>query len=261
MDFPYYPADANYLIESMMVGMIIGLVIGLAFAFVFYIFNALGLYKISKNRGYKNAWLAFVPVVNSFVLGGIADNINACYMKKSNHRIWLIVLKLITCALYFVYIAILISTVARFMQEALVYGIEPNPSAFAPMMLIGLLMGTVGIASFVFTCICWYKVFADYSPNNATLFLVLSILFGIAPFFIFAIRNKPSASLYYANQRMNPPQPQYQPQQQAPQYQQPVATQQPLSAEIPTQEPVIQPQESAPDVDLVDKKDNDNNIV
>ncbi len=237
MDFPFYPTDIpSAAIEAVTFGLIFGLVIGLAIAFVFYIFNALGLYQISKRRGYKNAWLAFIPVVNSFVLGGIADNINACYMKKSNHRIWLIVLQLINCALYFAYIGVLFSFMVKVIQQAIYYGAQPQYSDVAPIMLMGLLMGLVSIALLVFTCICWYKIFADYSPNNATLFLILSILFGIAPFFIFAIRNKPSASLYHAAQRANPVPPQY-------------------------QQPVAPPQEAAPNADVSNGENNEDIIL
>ena len=53
------------------------------------------------------------------------------------------------------------------------------------------------------------------------LYLILSLISGLllgqaglAPFFLFAVRNKPSASLYWASQRQSyPPQPPFYPQQ------------------------------------------------
>lgn len=252
MAFPYYSSEVpSYMMEALTFGILIGLFIGLAIAFVFYIFNALGLYQISKKRGYKNAWLAFIPVVNSFVLGGIADNINACYQKKSSYRIWLLILNIVSTFAGGIYAIVAVGNFFQLVQEALIYGAVSSYSGFiAETLLFSSLMSLVSIAMMILNFICQYKLYSDYAPNNATLFLVLSILFSIAPFFIFAIRNKPSASLYYVNQRMNPTPPPYQaPQQpyQAPQqpYQAPQqpyqAPQQPYQA---PQQPYQAPQEN-----------------
>ncbi|MEI3416017.1 MAG: hypothetical protein V8Q43_00305 [Christensenellaceae bacterium] len=54
---------------------------------------------------------------------------------------------------------------------------------------IGLI--ALGIILTVFTYITYYKVYRSCSPDNAVLFLVLSILFSfLTPFFLFACRNK-----------------------------------------------------------------------
>ena len=49
----------------------------------------------------------------------------------------------------------------------------------------------MGIACAVLTYIAYYKVYLSCSPENATLFLVLGILFNLLnPIFIFAVRNR-----------------------------------------------------------------------
>lgn len=58
----------------------------LAYLVVVYILSSIATYKISKSRGYKNAWLAWVPVANSYVLGSIADSIDGYNGKRSYYR-------------------------------------------------------------------------------------------------------------------------------------------------------------------------------
>lgn len=180
----------------------------LGLAFVFYIFDAIGVYQLSKRRGYRNAWLAFIPIANSYALGGLADNINFCYGKKSSFRIWLLVLRIINSFTG----VIMIAPMFTFIAEAINYSYFDETylaQFFTSTMLTSSFIGLISIGLTIVTYICQYKVYSDYSPKNATMFLVLSILFGIAPFFLFAIRNNNSASLYYSAQRNG--QPPYQP--------------------------------------------------
>lgn len=243
MGSPYYSYDMPYdAIGAVSAGIITAAVISFLFVFIFYIFNAIGLYTISKRRGYKNAWLAYIPVVNSYVLGAITDNINTCYNKKSSFRIWLLVLSIVNFVVGFAGFGAIFGNFESFIRDTLIYDSLPNSNIIASIFVSSSLNWLIGIVVFVLTCICQYKIFTDYNKNNATLFLVLSILFHISPFFIFAIRNKPSASLYFANQRINPNQQQYQPPYQQQYYQ---TYQQPnqQSYQQPYQQPFQQPQQ------------------
>ena len=49
-----------------------------------YIIQSLALYKISKEQGNDKAWLAWLPVGSDWVIGKIADNIDAENGKKRN---------------------------------------------------------------------------------------------------------------------------------------------------------------------------------
>jgi len=79
-----------------------------------------------------------------------------------------------------------------------------------PEMAFGMMSGylgvmgivsLIGLANKVFLFIALYRIYVDYDPNNSIMFLILSIFFQITiPFFLFAIRNKPSVSIYYAMQ-------------------------------------------------------------
>lgn len=162
-----------------------------------YLFQAIGLYTMSKRRGYKNAWLAFIPFVNAYVLGGIADNINACMQKRSHHRITLLVTQIINGMVGIFSGGFLI----RFVEAAIYNSYNDYYSGsdrlFIAYIFFMLLVSVASVVYSVFYYISCYKIFADYSNNNGALFLVLSILLGIAPFVIFALRNKAPISLSY----------------------------------------------------------------
>ena len=77
-----YRYDENFVQTVMVVTIVLSAAFALLFLTVFHLFEGFALYRLSKNRGYQRAWLAFIPVVNSWVLGGIADHIGLCAGKK-----------------------------------------------------------------------------------------------------------------------------------------------------------------------------------
>ena len=196
--YNHYDSMYQIFIGTVAAAVIVTAAIGL----VFYLFQAIGLYQMSKRRGYRHAGLAFVPVVGGYVLGGVADNINACYGKKSSWRIWTVVLQ----ALNLVGGAVLLVV---FFQRlpALFYSNYESPyfifSFFMPILTTSLFVSLLSIGYMVVFYIVLYRIFQDYS-TNAVLFVVLSILFGISPFFLFALRAKPSASIAYRSQFYSP---------------------------------------------------------
>src|SRR5665647_3280781 len=49
-------------------------VIALVIVLPFYIIGSIGLMKIAQNKGIDDAWLAWIPFVNLYILGKIVDN-------------------------------------------------------------------------------------------------------------------------------------------------------------------------------------------
>ena len=76
-DYEMFPAEMG---EEMMdviyvfagVLLVFGL-IALVVSLVMVIFQGVGLYTMAKRRGIKHAWLAWIPVGNSWLVGCIAD--------------------------------------------------------------------------------------------------------------------------------------------------------------------------------------------
>lgn len=218
---PYYEQELIFnLFNSIFISIF---VVSFLVAFLFYIFQAIGLYRMSKNRGYQYPWLAFIPIAGSYVLGGVADNINACYGRRSIWRIWTVILSGISIVSSIVSMIYSLSWISDLLNAVFSgfyneYYFLDSFSSFGPMFLFIMLGSLVSLANTVISMVCFYKIYQDYS-RNAILFLILSILFGIAPFFLFAIRNNPSASLLYRGQTVRgwyqnpnppyPPQPPY----------------------------------------------------
>ena len=169
-------------------GLFSGIPSGL-FGIAAYILTALAIYTISRRRGLSKPWLAWIPVINCWLLGSLSDQYQ--YVVKGENkskRKWLLVLNLLISALVLVLVVLmLVAGAAAF-------------SGHHPTELIGLLLGflglalpmaAAGIAYCVIRYMALYDVYRSLDPGNAVLYLVLSILFSpTEPFFLFFNRYK-----------------------------------------------------------------------
>jgi len=164
------------------------LLFALAICAVIYVFSAIGTYKIAKNRNMNAPYLAFIPVANVYLLGLIADDIERTMGKKTSYAKKLLVLSIITFA-----ISIFMMPISFISGFATGMGSTALATAMLiPEVLLAVASFVIAIVLAVYEYIVIYKIFKEYSPENATLFLVLSVLFSIHPFILFAIRNKKS---------------------------------------------------------------------
>ena len=153
-----------------MMGAVLVLVILMAIAATaaVYVLQALSLQTMAKRRGIANAWLAWVPVGSSWLLGAIADDINLRQGKKTSYAIVLLVVT------------------AACMGAGFSLFLIP---------FLGLFSGLFSIAVLVVYYIALYEIYRDYTPRNAVLYLVLSILLGIHWLLLFLLRQKRPLSL------------------------------------------------------------------
>lgn len=165
----------------------------LAYSFVVYVLQSLGLYGISKRRGIHNPWLAWLPIGNVWIIGSISDQYQ--YLVKGRNRNRRKVLLGLYIALYV--LLIIFYLIYFSLMGKMVMGIETeylSPDIALPFMgifLISIPMFAVSVAALVFLYIAYYDLFASCQPENAVLFLVLSVVFNVTiPFFVFAMRNK-----------------------------------------------------------------------
>lgn len=164
----------------------------LAIAGVFYALTAIALKKLSENRGYEKGWLAWIPIANNYLLGSIADSIEAYNGKNKSYRkimLWLSIAPAASGVLMFLTVIL-----------GVVLGNSSSPESsfiIVPIMVIlymALLAGTIALA--IFGYIVLYKIYKDYAPDNAVIYLVLSIFVNVtAPFLLFSIRDKASVSM------------------------------------------------------------------
>ena len=164
-----------------------------------YVLMSLGLYTIAQRRGIKNPWMAWVPVLNLWILGSIADQYR--YVVRGevrSRRKVLIVLAILQAvaviALFVMLISMMVNIMMRLPElermtedQALKFVL----SSVLPMVGALLVMLVVSIVTTVFEYVAYYDLFASCDPENKVLFLVLGILFSVTlPFFVFACRKK-----------------------------------------------------------------------
>lgn len=151
-----------------------------------YIFQSLGLYAIAKRRGMQYPGLAWVPVVQMYIQGGITDDYNQRFEnKKTHYKHILLWLGAGYSVMYIIYLA-------NYMQLITSIFTGYNSGDFRilfSLLAVSLLFSAVGITYLVFKFIALHKLYKSCTKNYVVL-LVLSIIFNVVePFAIFAIRN------------------------------------------------------------------------
>lgn len=161
----------------------------MAFCVVSYVFHALSLYTISKRRGIRNPWLAWIPVGNMWILGSISDQYNYVVKGKVRSRRKILTGLTITVlalgALFYVSLfALMITAVSN-------AGLGAGIGSVLVLLLTILAIVAVGITATVYQYLAMYDLFRSCDPDNAVLYLVLSILFSVVyPVFLFVCRKK-----------------------------------------------------------------------
>lgn len=189
-----------YYEEELIFGILSGLVSSvpsMLFGIASYVMTALALYTISQRRGLNKPWLAWVPVVNVWLLGSLSDQYR--YVVKGENkskRKWLLALTLIIWACALVMVVVAIISIVNIASGAM-YGMTEHQligdslGLVIAILGVGLPVSAASIAYAVIRFMALYDVYKSLDPNNCVVFLVLSILFQVTePFFLFFSRNK-----------------------------------------------------------------------
>ena len=162
-----------------------------------YVLTALSLYTMAKRRGIKNPWLSWIPVVNCWIIGSLADQYR--YVVKGevkNKRKILLTLNIVNVVLAIIMAVVAVVMVVNAVNSTLGFGGEEEIisvvlGAVFGLLGLGLPMVGVGIAIAVVYFMAMYDIYTSCNPQNNVLFLVLSIVFRVTePFFLFFVRNK-----------------------------------------------------------------------
>lgn len=195
MPFEYMDLMEN-LVESVISFGGLGSVLGA----VSYVFCALSLYTIAQRRCIRKPWLAWIPVVNVWILGSISDQYRYVVRGEvKNKRKVLLSVSILKCLLSLLVsvrtIAVVISTVSALMQGAsqdsmmriLLDGLGSSLLLSVPALILSI----VGL---VFELMALYDVYTSCEPENNVLYLILSIVPGIdqitRPLFLFLCRDR-----------------------------------------------------------------------
>lgn len=242
-EYSYTPMDEGIAAVGV-IALVVVLFYLLMFAFLIltYVLQSLGMYTIAKRRGIHKPWLAWVPVGNMWILGSISDQYQ--YVVKGRVRNRRKTLMGLTIAIY----ALMIPVYALYIMMIIFSVASPETVTGEGMVAYGLLvvllalaMMVVAIVAAVFQYIALYDLFVSCDPNNAVMYLVLSIFINVTlPFFMFACRKKDLGMP--PRKPVTPAQPTWQPVQQipaepAPEEPVPAEETAPVEESAPTEEP------------------------
>lgn len=190
----------------------------LAYGVVVYVLDSLGMYTVAKRRGIHHPWLAWIPIANLWILGSVSDQYQ--YVAKGKVRNRRKVLLGLTIATYV--LTFIVAFGAGFSTAMGATGASGDVIGPILLLVIGYLaVFAVAICLAVFQYIAYYDLFVSCNPDNAVVFLILSILFGfLLPFFVFACRKK---DLGMPPRKQAPAEEQREPEEAAPELPQPVA--------------------------------------
>ena len=162
--------------------------LALAFSVVSYVLSAVGMYRIAKRRGVHHAWLAWIPVGSSWLLGSISDHYQYVAKQKVTKRRRVLLILSVACAAMSVIFGV---GAGMLVASGLIVGGSAESVLAVALGTIGYL-GPIGlsIAATVFCYIAYFDLFRSCKPGNAVLFLILSVIFNVTlPFFVFFISN------------------------------------------------------------------------
>lgn len=177
---------ANILLAFAGVLLVIGL-LAVAFGIACYVLESLGMYTIAKRRGIHNPWLAWIPVGNVWILGSISDQYQYVVKGRVRNR------RKVLLGLCIGSVVLAVISIPAYVGMAVseVLGNGTLSTGLGAVFVVNQLLTAVGIVAAVFQYIAYYDLYMSCNPENAVLYLVLSILFSVAmPFFIFFSRKK-----------------------------------------------------------------------
>lgn len=169
-------------------------VIGIAI----YLLESISVYKMAKSAEIKNPWFAFIPVANDWVFGTLAEK----YKKKNGTKsarfgIILPVLEgivLIEAIALTIFTVISVKEITGYALDAVNTSAEMAPEQFMsliPVIILYFALIAVAIAYAVVFFIALWRVYSSFDKSNATLYIVLSVIFTISvPIILFIIRNR-----------------------------------------------------------------------
>ena len=163
-----------------------------------YVLRSWGLFVMSRRRGIRKAWLAWVPVANLWVLGSLSDQY--CYVVRHqfrNSRKWLLGLSIAGLVLSLVisclYAAGMISTLVGLPQlqsyQDMIYMLRYQPVLVAAAG-VSAVAAALKLLTMLVKWISLHHIYASSRPEKKGLFTLLSILLPVTvPFFLFVCRD------------------------------------------------------------------------
>ena len=160
-----------------------------------YVLQALALYTIAQRRDIKKAWLAWIPLVNVWILGSISDQYQYVVKKQVKNKrkvllglniaIAVLVLLLIAALVWLVFSLVMVGVSMELFSSGHMGGnfdainwdaLADEVGVVLLLCLLPLPLVVLAIIKTVYFYIALYDVFHSCDPKNSTLYLVLSLV-------------------------------------------------------------------------------------
>lgn len=163
-----------------------------------FVLMGIGLYSMAKKMELNSPWISFIPVVNTFALGRIAQR----YVKRDGTAsakfgvilLVLYIIEIILIAVFAVFTVIAVVAIIANASDAVLNDTTMTLSmfsSFVPVVISYFVLLAVAIVYEVLYFVALWRIYSIFNNRNSTLFTVLSVFFSfLAPIFLFAIRNK-----------------------------------------------------------------------
>ena len=205
---------------------------------VLYILSSIGLMKMAEKRKFENPVMAWIPFARTFLCGKIADDVCYRTGKKTNYRKILLGLEIAVVTVTMLFVVGIVGYAVDIDNRYPEVFEERNSSSYSSgrsfssfyegdhfgndnrssrarelspeantalvsflmfVLCMALLMMVLSIIYMVFFYISDYKIYKDYDPNNAVIYIVVGVLVSgvfteIVPFIL---KNKAPLSIEY----------------------------------------------------------------
>lgn len=155
-----------------------------------YVLQALALYTLAQRRDIKKPWLAWIPIVNVWILGSLSDQYQYVVkgQVKNKRKI------LLGTSIAMVSLAAIVGVAALWvlldalklsfdaltnlqLTDGMIYTlVEEYLSVMLLITLLSIPLAVVSVIYAVYFYIALYDVYRSSEPNNTTLYLVLSLV-------------------------------------------------------------------------------------
>lgn len=213
-------SEVIYL-NSIDVTLIAFIIIPVVIYLIFFILEGVGLYTMASQQGVGHKWRAFVPFVNSYLMGELTGDCPFCGKKIKNIKVWILCVELaafITGILYLICDYLLSSELFEvFRREIIdiVMGVEVVTYEYDVSRMSGwhlIIYNMYQIDYYIFlVCDLLYVVFyiilltnffRKYFAKNYFMLVLLCVIFPVQGACVFAVRNnKPVDYNAYINKR------------------------------------------------------------
>ena len=161
-----------------------------------YVFSSLAIYTIAQRRGIRHAWMAWIPMLNVWILGSISDQYR--YVVKGqikSKRKVLLALNILNVLIIFAAFIYMIVTIVRMFMGEMPFAYEEEVIWKLLSCLLYFIPAVIlSVAGFIVEVMALYDLYASCEPDNKVLYLVLSLIPGINtithPLFLFLCRDK-----------------------------------------------------------------------